>query len=204
MTNASTVPPRSRLRLAAALDADPRVGRAAAELARTILWRWSDDSMRVCWPSQETIARAVGRSVGQVRRLLAELRRAGWLFVTRARPERDPDTGRWFRRATNRYGWAWRRACAVEVGRRREQARAAKDRVAPTARSPRGVSPRRGSSYPPTRPGAGSVGEGARPVVRSEAICGVCHGSGWWFPDAGNLVERCPHDEGLDNPTEVG
>src|SRR5207248_1528149 len=39
-------------------------------------WAWVKDH---CWPSDETLARKVGKSVGHVQRCLRELERAGWI-----------------------------------------------------------------------------------------------------------------------------
>lgn len=56
---------------------------ATAKLVGLTLSTWMD-ARGVCYPSEATIARAVGRSESTVRRALRELERAGFL-VTRRR-----------------------------------------------------------------------------------------------------------------------
>ena len=197
--NDSTVPAgRNRLRLVEAIRSDPTVGHAATGLAVHMLWTYTDDSLRAAWPSQATIAESYGVGEGYVKRLLRQLREAGWLHVEVSRPERGAD-GRWFRRRTNRYRWAWRRACAVATRAIREAYRRALDakaQVTPrgTRRAPgtpegvRGI--RRAPRWGGARGGRGEVVEVYRPPDRGEHLCGRCHGCGWVENEAGMAV-RC-------------
>jgi hypothetical protein len=60
------------------LLADPAIGSTAKAIAVALVdrWAWRKDS---CWPSDATIAGAVGRSPGHVNRCLRQLERAGWV-----------------------------------------------------------------------------------------------------------------------------
>lgn len=55
------------------------------------------------FPCQTTMARDLGVNERTVRRWVAELEGLGLIVVRRSRPVRDPESGRWSRKASNRY-----------------------------------------------------------------------------------------------------
>ena len=59
-----------------AILADPGLSSTAKALVTVMIrnWAWSKDH---CWPSDATLAKKVGKSVGHVQRCLRELERAG-------------------------------------------------------------------------------------------------------------------------------
>jgi DNA-binding transcriptional ArsR family regulator len=75
------------------------------------------------YPTEVRMARDLGVHERTVRRWVAELRDLGLIEVRSSRPQRDPQSGRWFRRASNRYVLCDRRArgsgVACPVPRRR-------------------------------------------------------------------------------------
>ena len=94
--------PHRRRRFLAHVQSDATIVRGA--LATLIaLIDHSDDTAGPAWPSQARLARLVGVDARTVRRHLAELRDAGYLLVFVYGANRDPATGRYSRRRTNRY-----------------------------------------------------------------------------------------------------
>ena len=61
------------------------------------------------FPSQRWLAEALGKSERTIRRQIRELKDLGLLVVFSSRPVRDPDSGKWRRRQTNRYLIPFRR-----------------------------------------------------------------------------------------------
>src|SRR3954454_7112729 len=61
-----------------ALLADPALGSTAQTIAIALVkhWAWYKDH---CWPSDETIAKKIGKSPGHVQRCLRQLELAGWI-----------------------------------------------------------------------------------------------------------------------------
>ncbi len=55
------------------------------------------------WPSQERLATATGYHRRTVQRHIDELEKAGYIVVIRSHPRRDPATGLYVSRKTNRY-----------------------------------------------------------------------------------------------------
>ena len=65
-----------------AILADPNLSSTAKALITVMIrnWAWVKDH---CWPSDETLAKKVGKSVGHVQRCLRELELAGRIFRER-------------------------------------------------------------------------------------------------------------------------
>ncbi len=61
------------------LLADPRLSSTAKAIAVVLTRRWAWKLKTSCWPSDKSIAAAVGRSVGQVQRGLRQLEQTGWI-----------------------------------------------------------------------------------------------------------------------------
>jgi hypothetical protein len=94
--------PHRRRRYLAHVQSDTTIVRSV--LATLIaLIDHSDDSAKPVWPSQERLAKLVGVDVRTIRRHVGELRDAGYLMVYVSGANRDPVTGRYSRRKTNRY-----------------------------------------------------------------------------------------------------
>jgi DNA-binding transcriptional MocR family regulator len=139
------------------------------------------------FPSQETIARALGMSVATVRRATAELEAAGLLEVTRHRAVPDVDHGGRWRRPTNRYRCRFREKRA---------AGAASHQVAPSAHEralqpPTGVPTRRrrAAHVEPGPSWERPAGPWTPPPADHPPDC-RCDGTGWWYPDDRSLT-RC-------------
>jgi hypothetical protein len=154
-----------------------------------VLWEFHDETMSASWPSQATIAARLDMSERHVRRLIHELEQAGWLRVERSAPTRDPVTGRWCRRRTNRYRWAWERVAARSVRAARENSQLA----------PRGHRmSSRSCKYLSGRPEWG----GGRNEIERESFarlerlnrdCPQCAGTTWIYEtDTSNTVRPCP------------
>jgi Helix-turn-helix domain len=101
-----------------AILADPNLSSTAKALIAVIVrnWAWVKDH---CWPSDATLARKVGKSVGHVQRCLRELERAG--RIERERTDAVPN---------GRRIWLLWRCPGPRAGARRDPAPA---RTAPTA-----------------------------------------------------------------------
>jgi hypothetical protein len=80
-----------------------RVPRHALATALALAERSSDDTRWVPSPGQLELAGVLEVDERTVRRHLAMLECLGLLLVLRDAPMRDPATGRWCRRRTNRY-----------------------------------------------------------------------------------------------------
>jgi hypothetical protein len=63
----------------------------------------SDDAGKPCWGRQTVMAAELGRSRHSVIRYVAEGEALGYVKCFRSTPQRDPATGRWYRRKANAY-----------------------------------------------------------------------------------------------------
>src|SRR5512135_2057533 len=101
-----------------AILADPNLSSTAKALVTVMVrnWAWYKDH---CWPSDATLAKKVGKSIGHVQRCLRELERAG--RIERERTDAVPN-GRWI--------WLLWRCTGPRAGARRDPAPA---RTTPTA-----------------------------------------------------------------------
>lgn len=80
-----------------------RVPRHVLAAAVALAERSNDETSWVPSPGQVELASVLGADERTVRRHLVVLEAAGLLMVLRDRPQRDPSSGRWHRRRTNRY-----------------------------------------------------------------------------------------------------
>ena len=94
--------PHRRRRFLNHVRGDGSVTRSAIATLDALL-EFSNDSAGPVFPGQKRLARDTEQSTRTVQRHVRELREAGYLAVYCYPPERDPETGQWRRRKTNRY-----------------------------------------------------------------------------------------------------
>ncbi len=86
----------------ARVAADTRLTAGAKSWLLLIASR-SDDAGKPCWGRQTVMAAELGRSRHSVIRYVAEAEALGYVKCFRSTPQRDPATGRWYRRKANAY-----------------------------------------------------------------------------------------------------
>ncbi len=84
----------------------------------------SDDAAKPCWGRQAKMAEALGRCERSVRAYRLEAEQAGYVRTYRTEPQRDPATGRWFRRRSNVYFLTVPAKATLEAPSPRRQQRA--------------------------------------------------------------------------------
>jgi hypothetical protein len=97
---------------------------SGAKVWLMLLGRRSDDAGKPVWGNQEKMGAQLGRCSRSVRRYLVEAEELGYVKCFRSTPERDPGTGRWYRRKSNAYYLAIpaKDTAAVGAPRRRQRA----------------------------------------------------------------------------------
>jgi hypothetical protein len=118
-----------------------------------LLARRSDDQAAHVWGRQEKMADELGRSRHSVIRYSAEAEQLGYLRVFRSKPERDRETGRYFRRRSNAYYFSIPAKSSTDQPAPRRRERAPSCPVAHLRRSPA------------TSPPSGEWGEPQTPPV---------------------------------------
>jgi DNA-binding transcriptional ArsR family regulator len=94
--------PHQRRKYLSHVRRDPSIVRAALATLEALL-EHSNDAADPVFPGQRRLAKLAHVSVRTVQRHLRELHEAGYLKVYCSPARRDPATGRYYRRKTNRY-----------------------------------------------------------------------------------------------------
>ena len=104
--------PTRRRRFLKRVRSNPTITRAALVTLEELL-EYSDDTAKKVWPSQLRVAKLTHVHVRTVQRHVKELKDAGYLLIFGSRAVRDPATGRWHRKKTNRYYFCTPKSQAV-------------------------------------------------------------------------------------------
>ncbi len=193
--------PHQRRRYLSHVRRDPSIVRAALATLEALL-EHSNDAADPVFPGQRRLAKLAHVSVRTVQRHLRELHKAGYLKVYCYPARRDPATGRYYRRKTNRYYFTF---CSTP-GRGHRVRRNRRSHLDDTdvVMNPLGISnhrpdgggggtsvafdanralqPRRSPSQPPPPLPIGGWSD--------QKGCSGCDFTAWVFDDAGNAA-RC-------------
>jgi DNA-binding MarR family transcriptional regulator len=193
--------PHQRRKYLSHVRRDPSIVRAALATLEALL-EHSNDAADPVFPGQRRLAKLAHVSVRTVQRHLRELHEAGYLKVYCSPAQRDPATGRYYRRKTNRYYFTF--CSSPGQGRRVRRNRRSHLDDTDDVTNPLGL-----SNHRPDGSGGGTADsfDASRtsksrrspsqpppplPVGRwsNQKGCSDCDFTAWVFDDAGN-ASRC-------------